>query len=1812
MAKKTKIKSKKKRFLIFGLIFLIVIGAGVYFFTACNEKPALKKLSGSKNFMCDLSGMPEEHSGLDNVGAIIYTLSQRDFYSTEAYTKVNAAAGVKQYIKGGKDYKDGIMIASTFSWSEASGFAAGFVPDDVSMQKFYGEDKAVIRKGAVTPNAWKEDTWDRTGFAWNTGDPFEVLSEEEYENVYGIWGTEFCDYILNEKTCTEISDLSKEGEIYSLTIKLDPKSSVEYYIRQMVTMGGLSDAPDFSSVTMTLYFTQDWSIQRIFVEEKYSTKKIGISAACSGTTEIVFSYDEADVDVSAYEAYFKNYAKAEFTGTSDPEKSGLDYILAGISPLLYSPTCMKVNADIGGEELTGDIYLSLAGLDIAGIAAGGNVDPIEILSSIKVRAKFGGLLLSLENGTAYINYKDLNGKLAITDLLAMLPESTQEGNSTGKETGLLFSVDESWDQNLSFIPATIKVGDVEIHIGFSFTGEGLNYRWSKIEVSLEGVGTKLELSVTPSENGNVPAVDSEKAVDLAPFISEIAQFVTSGRYGLDFNYALESKGLFIDGSAILEIRDGLKIQGELNVSVQGTEIPLQITYAEEQIWLKAGNLAVTSKIEKEDIGQVISLFGNDKEGNAGLQLPEIIRMILGVDYDRLFKDLTLSNERLSLTADGETLKETLAGILGEASNLFQGDITISFDLTEKEFAAFAMGANISASASDREVVKPQSSEYVEIDIINALKSGIAFVKNILNGETGVAGEIAFGENKAEILALLRMQDGSFVNLQGKIGGLDILAEADGICIRYKDFLGRLPYEGIMPDMNVMFDLDISAILGSILDSTLVKEENKYTLSGSLALGETKLPFAINFVQTQEETNLQSVLIATELFGESAKIQLTFGEIEGMPEFSGQNAVDLLPFIHQIRDLIAGRKYSMSFSYIDPQNYIDISGTIALDLSLENFVKVQGTLEAKIGALNVPVEFTVFGNEIYLSVCGMKVKTTKEEAKALLEKLLKDIELPTMPAEKLAVSDIISSLFSLHYDEIIAGLSLTSEELSLQIDVDALLEGIGQSVGTDDFSVGMVSAVLNNQTGIFTISALGATIDFAMSSAEINEPVDFSETKDIAFTLGGEIVLRDEQLLPEAENNELVLSVEIQGEVWFAEGLQILLNIKINDFSDVNVLYCDGNIKFAYGAHWMEVPLDQWQTVVEKFSALRGNASKDVSIETMLALFGEGGLDLYSVLKGIEISVGAGGLGVVADLAALLGNGAGKANFELSTNDKGLLIQADSIFLCGVTINDLNAGIYAAGNEYSFPNLKSTDQCKNVFEFILNSYGEFAKTSYLGLSFEYASAETDINLDGKIQFVQEETGTKVQLNLDCAVSILNYELDADGNPVLESGIKKISGGHYLHLSVVGSKLYFTYSIKAMDAPTALRVTMPVSDLFDAGETILPILSPLLGIEETVYYYDFVVKILSGGYTDINSGIFSEMDTEEWCDLILGIIHEYAPSEGEDISSKEPANIVLKKDENGNLVVSVSNLTDGKGDMKITLTTLKEEISIAEPSDASQYINVSSIASLLQDVLQAYEYRDTGYHLTGFIRGSISIWDIANINLDLRVGVESDNSAYIYLSLSIPEMLGITNGNTRTDIIIKDGYVYINRFMSSYYHIAFPVWKGCDYRDYRAMTLNYFFEDILNQIVFIFNFSSAVSNKILENNVTEINADAGEMVTLYEATDAKYQLNLNLGALAGTSLLGNISINIDRSFRENTVDQQGNQKAVYDLVKLHGDTTLLGIADMYYELNHITPGSQVDFGVMNEGIKTAFEAYGCLDESSMQTKIAENGIITYTNH
>ena len=271
----------------------------------CSSEPAKKYvLPDSMSVILEppQSGAPTDYSALDNVGFIAGKLASRDYYHVESKSDVTATVKVlitieaKQTVTGSKDYQSGILVTNAISKSENA-----FAPSK-AIQRYFGEDEVYVRDPATD----NKEEWD-LDMEWS-GEAPEVLNDAEYEKAYGLRASEFSDFVINEETVLDEGTVQEKDGVYTLTLSLDPDTAPAYYVNQMVTMGDLDEAPDFSKLNITVEFTADWTVLSVRTEEEYTSKK-GVTASCAGGSTITYSYDKADVDISAYEEYFRQYEK---------------------------------------------------------------------------------------------------------------------------------------------------------------------------------------------------------------------------------------------------------------------------------------------------------------------------------------------------------------------------------------------------------------------------------------------------------------------------------------------------------------------------------------------------------------------------------------------------------------------------------------------------------------------------------------------------------------------------------------------------------------------------------------------------------------------------------------------------------------------------------------------------------------------------------------------------------------------------------------------------------------------------------------------------------------------------------------------------------------------------------------------------------------------------------------------------------------------------------------------------------------------------------------------------------------------------------------------------------------------------------------------------------------------------------------------------------------------------------------------------------------------------------------------------------------
>ncbi len=1103
----------------------------------------------------------------------------------------------------------------------------------------------------------------------------------------------------------------------------------------------------------------------------------------------------------------------------------------------------------------------------------------------------------------------------------------------------------------------------------------------------------------------------------------------------------------------------------------------------------------------------------------------------------------------------------------------EGKNTVTFSYEESAVDVSAYDTYFSKYA-DAATTGPEETELSAFDY---LTNGFASVLTQEKTAFAVAGTLGGRAVAGE--ALVRMNGTELLGVQIRLGGLDVLYENGQICLRYKDFFGKISLSdltALLPEGATELGLDMAALEEAVSSGTFEKTEEGATLSFCLALGGFEIPLTFEFAKEGDEIRWTNIATSLNIMGIEAQLNVTPSEgADSFPVLDAQEATDLYPFVENILALAEGKKFALGISYQSDE--FSVSGTLNIDAS--GSLCADGALEIAYGKDRIPVRFTLENGNVWLRVYDIKICTTLEELKGYaqeLSALLPEGTLPelTLPSADVNAAEAVGAILSLDFDKIFKELKLTESGLVLALDADELLSGLQALIGETQIRPGIVEAEYSAAENAFRVNAMGVSLQLAGSDAVISAPEDaaayvplakFTEivkaaagivqAKDIAFTLQGKTSVQ-----------EVSMNIEAEGRISFADGLRMLLTVRINDSHTVDIYYGDGTLQFGYNGYKMTVAENEWNKVKDLISSLfaSGKAGTETMAEPML-LFGADGLDLYAFIQTLKPAVSQdGALQIAMDLSKLL-EGASLKGLQISVQDGVLGVLAEELAAFELELKDLGVSMQAGSGEWAASErLQSAAECSNVFEFLLNAYSGLTQTDDLSLEVRYETAEMTVQIGGRIFFAKDEGASQVVLNLQFDGQILTA-----------------SGNHYFDLAIVEDMVYAGYSTVGAEGGTPLKVRLPVSSLFAAGETVLPLLAPLLGIGSDTYYYAFVNEILSGYYETINSSIFGVMNTQEWCDLILGIVEEYTGKESAQ-SVSEGASISV-----GLSGGSVTVVSDG---LTVLLQPLKDAEAISVPTDADSYLDMSSLAQLLQDVLHAYSYKDFGYHLTGSAKLNVLNIELdLTILLDVSIGVDENGEVSLNVQITVNGyeniaalfLVGtrvIINGDTVTDLTICDGNLYMSREQKTYYSSGlftggFKPLSAPEYK-YRAMTLAHFMQSdvLMDQLFFAVNMSDGMSgyikDKISETDPTEggVSSDVGNMLTAYSADANGYTIGLDIGAIAKNDTLGALNLQIARERRAD---------GYYDLKELSGSMVLVE-ADI---LGKVTSVVSLDFEITN---------------------------------
>ena len=479
------------------------------------------------------STTPEDYEALENVSYVIGKLASREYYHSENVNTASATTlgfiSVTQNVVGSKDYSDGILITSTISTNSSS------LAPSKAMQKYYGDRKVIIRGAASTNSA----DWDGLDTAWSDGAPSETLTEDEYEERYGLWATEFSDFVINEDTVLSASELTKDGENYSVTLNLSvsgENDAAYYYKKQMVTMGELSALPEFDYVRITINFTPDWTVLSYSTEESYLSHKGIITANVVGTSTTTFSYEQSDVDVSAYENYFAKYDE----GGTEEQITAQQYLDSAFASMLGGRGLLEMNASIGDISIHG--YVRLLGESTQ------NITDAYILIE--------GVQLTYDDGILYITYGGINGKIDLTD--------------GGREISMALIGDScTVDGNKVTVTGRFSAAGIDIPVTVSMTVSDGVVSLVGIESTTESDGITASISLAPTSHSvMLSEPDKNSAADLTPIAGDIFNFITTGTFSASAQYSSDLQDISVDADmSISGTSEDYQIAADISASI---------------------------------------------------------------------------------------------------------------------------------------------------------------------------------------------------------------------------------------------------------------------------------------------------------------------------------------------------------------------------------------------------------------------------------------------------------------------------------------------------------------------------------------------------------------------------------------------------------------------------------------------------------------------------------------------------------------------------------------------------------------------------------------------------------------------------------------------------------------------------------------------------------------------------------------------------------------------------------------------------------------------------------------------------------------------------------------------------------------------------------------------------------------------------------------------------------------------------------------------------------------------------------------------
>ena len=982
--------------------------------------------------------------GLDTLGYLAYVLDRQEFYHSESST-TSVALIATQTTQSFKDYKDGIMLSSDFTYGFVSaGTQSCFVPDGNEN----GEGAGVYMRtssGSVSSSSTGTNT------TWNND--VRYYPEEEYLYTYGQYSTEMTVYILNDETVTSWDEVRDNGDgTYSQKFYLDAEKAAYYYQYAMKTRGGLDTLPIFKSVTLDITFDDSYHVLEIDAVEDTNITYI-FSMDSTSTTTTTYSYDEVSFDQphrDLYDAYYKDYVGKLQSGDNEEEQIDVISLLAGAFANVLNGQGQQFDATLtlGNTPYYGRVYLNV---DMGGISSG------DILGAIEARIQLSADQ-SFDSQDLYIELSD--GK--VSGYYSTGFALTADINSFGD----IIDKFETWISTLDFGSSSDGGTDGEGE-GEDQPDEGEGDSSSSLNDILEQLLGGLVLE--ESEGGVSVSLDISDLLGIG--LSAKLDFTASeGADGTtEYSFASADIGGITYGGENIALSLGLAPSAAENISHDESETPFNVNEAADSLYqlLSSQTLKLRLSLEGAELADFASAIGivdpGDSLDNLKLEVEGGVALD-GLTVNAAIRLIDTSAEKTLLDADVYYIYNGSSGAYGTAylaiTNLLgvecdakvYCDIADLADTITKLVASFSGEGDEGSKEGGAAVLAEDGSDLASvINGVLSLDFG-SVIKELTANDTVIGATV----NADEILALLGIDVTlGDITLEYSLGDFD----AEDYNTEGGWLHGSVPSLGAevyvygstlaIDEINFEEYLDLDVLLGSVIgvlssetvtvDLTVTGGAVADILAGAgLAdLGASLDGLTLNVSGGVSISSLPSALAAR------AKVNLTNGD---------------LPYV------VAEVFYAYEEGGMGTA-YITITNLLGADLSA-NPVKVKCDISDAVTAI--------------------------EQLIGAVEEVLPVAENGQSDGEGNDIASIISGVLAIDFGSIIKELTINADVLSTTIDADNLIAMFS------DVSLGLGEVTLEyNTEGTLIGSALNGEVVLEVSGSDstLTAPDD-SEFLDI--------------------------------------------------------------------------------------------------------------------------------------------------------------------------------------------------------------------------------------------------------------------------------------------------------------------------------------------------------------------------------------------------------------------------------------------------------------------------------------------------------------------------------------------------------------------------------------------------------------------------------------------------------------------------------------------------------------------------------------------